>query len=68
MDIIVGSILIILTLGFSINARLKEKKIFNNGICKKCSSPISCFHDSFVMRGYVCDKCDRSFWIAFSVD
>ena len=68
MDVLIGSAVAILVISVAIYTRLKEKRLFNNGICLKCSSKLDCFHNDFLMRGYVCNKCFNTVWVSFSVD
>ena len=68
MDILIGSAVAILVLLLAIFTRSKEKKKFNNGICRQCDSELYCFHSDFLMKGYICHKCFNVVWILFSVD
>jgi hypothetical protein len=66
-DVVFGVFIVVILLGAFLT-RKKEKNIFNNGICNKCSGRWEFFDiDSSGARGYKC-SCGKYIWISYNVD
>lgn len=64
---IIGGLSIIAAIGtfFAVHY---EKKLFNNGTCRKCGGRLRWFdYDSHSGRGYACQDCDNIVWVSYRI-
>ena len=67
-NILIPSVIILLALVGMVWARSNEKKVWNDGICKKSGKPWKSFDmDSSGARGYS-DGEENDCWISYKVD